>query len=305
MHRENAPVDLIDIQTTVHQHIPSTWTRAPELDKHYRRCNYLLFDNKLDDVPCYWSEPSFKYKGRCLLSYNPQKRRYQAYAIEVPCNSPDGSLYKTLIHEQVHVLQGVRRYSIGHDARFSQILRHKLRLYRHFLNSGQLKEKEPLWFPPLYQPQNRYWKSAPEVSKSLHRCNKLFFNNQCIIPQVYWHSTRKAPDFRIYTQWCHHTQSPQPIAVELSQKTFSHCDDNILMILSRIAALGILDTEDRYSCAQKIYDTKRASLPYLLSRSGSPNPKGMTQILLQQGTGSGKTHNLHLLYQLIGTSSSR
>lgn len=212
--------------------IPKSWVLASELNVFFDELNKSLFHGVLPKVLCYWSTPSHSFWGRCHSYIHPNTKRIHSVAIDFPCNSPDGTLYNTMIHEMVHVYQTVINVSLNHNRFFHSINNSKRATYLHQKNG----KAEPLLYPPKYVKKNRMWSRAYDIETQLQELSELLFEKPIPIPICWWHSTKTRTRYTLESYWCHTEQTPKPNTLELSKKSFSPMESVLIGILCSIVS---------------------------------------------------------------------
>jgi hypothetical protein len=125
------------------------WTHSVAVSALYEQLNTSLFNGILPNIPCYYNPRLSRCLGRCL--YYQDKDEHVPYAIDLGPGAQGENLFETLIHEMVHVWQGVLGYTLGHDATFHRCLAQKSKVFQTKCDAGELSN-QPVPILPNLQP---------------------------------------------------------------------------------------------------------------------------------------------------------
>ena len=315
--RQDKPqMDMEQQECVLRFSIPKTWMVAPELNIFFDQLNKSLFKGILPKVACYWSPPVRSFLGRCHAIVHPKTKNMHSVALEFPCNSPNRMLYTTMIHEMVHVYQTVLGIPLNHNKLFHSINNNKRKTYQQ--KKGAL---EPLLYPPRNNKKNKMWTRAHDIEAQLQELSELLFEKPLLIPTCWWHSTKIRTPYTLESYWCHTEQKSKPNTLEFSQKIFSPNEYHLIYILCTIASwrasggykrgkyrneLFIRKKHEYFGEPQKdrqdLSEKSNMDIREWVTSLSQYKPKlgqHCTPKLILGGTGSGKTHMLHKLYEYL------
>jgi hypothetical protein len=121
------------------------WVYSKTVSQAYLKLNSALFGGRLPELPCYYNHRLKRAMGRCL--YYRDKRSHVPYAIDLGPAARGDSLYETLLHEMVHVWQGVNGFKPCHDQTFRRVLRTKTQDFQDKCQAGTLDAQPFLILP--------------------------------------------------------------------------------------------------------------------------------------------------------------
>ena len=251
--QDKAQMDIEQQECVQQFSVPQRWVLAAELNVWYDQLNKTLFNSILPKVLCYWSPPVFSFLGQCHIRRHPKTKYMHSVAIIFPSNSPNGALYDTMIHEMVHVYQSVINTSFAHNKFFYRINNIKRATYLHQNNGNP----DIILYPPRNTKKNKMWQRAHDIEKDLLELSELLFEEPIPIPICWWHSTKTRTRYRLESYWCHTEQTSKPNNLELSKKSFSPSEKDLIYILCTIASWKAKGEQKRREYRNEIFERKK------------------------------------------------